>query len=72
MPGDKMLMSLGVEEYFGFTGVVALNIPGVVSPGVTGKVAIWVHGVVDLGITGVFACGICGKVAIWVTGKVFF
>ena len=56
MPGDKILMFLGVEDVFGFPDVFALGIPGVVS----------------LGVPVVVCLRVTSKVSIWVTGKVFF
>ena len=41
MPGDKSLLSIGVE-YLGVPGV--FGVPGVVSLGFTGKVDLWVTG----------------------------
>ena len=52
MPGDKILMSQGVEDVSGVNGVVALGVPS--------KFYIWFPSVFPLGITGVVAFGFPG------------
>ena len=48
MPGDKGLLSLGVED-LGVTGV--FEVPGVCALGVTGEVALWIPSKVVFWVT---------------------
>ena len=64
IPGENMLMPLGVEEISEVLGVVALGIPGVLDFGVAK--------IFGIGFPRNFAVAFTGKVFIWVPDKVFF
>ena len=72
----KVFMSIGLEDVYGVTDVLALGVSTFVSLGVTGKVSIWVPGNGDLGVLGVFTSVFPGVfslgVGICVPGKVSF